>query len=176
MHCPPRLEPECCEHVACTGLSRVVAGLLARLLTVPVDSSSLRAGWQPPLPRPRLRSLYLRSLGDHKLLSVWTAVAGHPPRPPTDGICDLQASIADCSCGELDPPPETWTSLPEKVGSAKSGTPWARMHLAQFSHACCWAGESCWPVAHHGDVSDLHACRAPWNAADCGSIPAVLNP
>jgi hypothetical protein len=72
------------------------------------------------------------------------APAGHPPRPPVDGICDLQASIADCSCGELEPPaPEIWTAPPpEKVGSAKLGTPWARTHLAQDSHACSWAGES----------------------------------
>ena len=93
-----------------------------------------------------------------------------------DGFCDLQASIADCSCGELDPTPESWTSLPENVGSGKFGTPWARMHLAQFNHACCWAGESCWPVEFHGDGRALHACRAPWNAAEFGSIPVVLYP
>jgi CheY-like chemotaxis protein len=73
-----------------------------------------------------------------------TSVAPHPPRPPVDGICDLQASIADCNCGDLDAPaPEIWTARPEKVGSGKFGTPWARMHWAQLSHACCWLGESC---------------------------------
>jgi hypothetical protein len=61
-------------------------------------------------------------------LSFWSAVAGHPPRPPTDGLCDLQASIADCSCGELDPTPESCTSVPENDGSGKFGSPWARMH------------------------------------------------
>jgi hypothetical protein len=53
-----------------------------------------------------------------------------------DGICDLQASIADRNCDELDPP-EIWTARPEKVGSGKFGTPWARMHFAQLNHASC---------------------------------------
>jgi hypothetical protein len=87
----------------------------------------------------------------------------------------LQASIADCNCGEL-APPESCTARPEKVGSGKFGTPWARMHLAQLNHACCWAGESCWPVDCHGEGRALHACSAPWNAAECGSIPVVLYP
>ena len=39
---------------------------------------------------------------DRELLNLRPAAAGHPPRPPTDGFCDLQASIADCSCGEFD--------------------------------------------------------------------------
>ena len=95
-----------------------------------------------------------------------------------DGICDLQASIADWSCGELDPPaPEIWTALPPgKVGSAKLGRPCARMQLAQVSHACSWADESCWRPVHHWGDSDLHACTAAWNAAECGLIPTVLNP
>jgi hypothetical protein len=94
-----------------------------------------------------------------------------------DGICDLQATIADCSCGDLDPPAlEIWTARPEKVGSGKSGTPWARMHLAQPNHACCSAGESCWPAECHGEGRARHACSALWNAAEFGSIPVVLYP
>ena len=94
-----------------------------------------------------------------------------------DGICDLQASIADCNCGDLEPPaPEIWTAPPEKVGSGKFGIPWARMHLAQLNHACCWVGESCLAVDCHGEGRALHACSAPWNAAECGSIPLVLYP
>src|ERR1700761_3485117 len=46
-------------------------------------------------------------------------VAGHPPRPPTDGIFDLQMSVADCSCDEFDPMPASRTSLSENVGSGK---------------------------------------------------------
>ena len=114
----------------------------------------------------------LRGLGGgDELLRLWPAVAGHPPRPPTDGLCDLQASIADCSCGELDWTPASCTSLPENVGSGKFGTPWARRQWAQVNHACCWAAESCWPVEFHGDGKSLHAWRAPWNAAEFGSIP-----
>ncbi len=63
-----------------------------------------------------------------ELLGLCPAVAGHPPRPPTDGFWDLQASIADCNCGEPDWMPESCTSLPENVGSGKSDTPWTRMH------------------------------------------------
>ena len=110
------------------------------------------------------------------MLRLWPTVAGHPPRPPTDGLCDLQASIADSSCDEFDPTPESRTSLPENVGSGKAGTPWMRMHCAQFNHACCWAGESSWPVEFHGDGNALHAWSAPWNAAEFGSIPVVLYP
>jgi hypothetical protein len=103
---------------------------------------------------------------------------GHPPTPPLDGICDLQAFIADCTCGEPPTPPPgvmcTW--LPEKVGSAKSGTPWARMHLAQSSHCCCCAGESCWPPVHHWGASDLHASWADWKVDDCGFTPSVRYP
>ncbi len=98
-----------------------------------------------------------RRLLSGDLRSFWSAVASHPPRPPTDGLCDLQASIADCSCDELDPTPESCTSVPENDGSGKFGTPWARMHWAQFNHACCWEGVSCWPVEFHGDGRDLHA-------------------
>jgi len=36
----------------------------------------------------------------HRSRSV-TRPSSHPPRPPVDGICDLQASMADCTCGEL---------------------------------------------------------------------------
>ena len=65
--------------------------------------------------------------------------------------------MADCSCGEFDATPESRTWLPENVGSGKSGIPWARMHWAHVSQACCWVAESCWPVEFHGDGSDLHA-------------------
>jgi hypothetical protein len=65
--------------------------------------------------------------------------------------------MADCSCGEFDPTPESCTSLPEKVGSGKFGTPWERMHAAQFNHDCCWAAVSCRPVEFHGDGRPLHA-------------------
>jgi len=91
-------------------------------------------------------------------------------------MCDLQISIADCSCGVFDPTPESCTSLPENVGSGKAGTPWVRMHWAQLNHACCWAGVSSWPVEFHGDGNDLHAWRAPWNPGVFGSIPLVLYP
>ena len=64
----------------------------------------------------------------------------------------------------------------ENIGSGKLERPWARMHLAQFNHASCWAGESCLPVELHGDGKALQACRAPWNAAEFGSIPWVLYP
>jgi hypothetical protein len=85
--------------------------------------------------------------------------------------------MADCTSGELDPPPlETCTWLPENFGSGKSGTPWERMHMAQANHACCWAGESCRPVEFHGDGKALQACRAPWKRAEFGSIPVVLYP
>lgn len=50
------------------------------------------------------------------------------------------------------------------------------MHWAQFNQACCWAEVSGWPVELHGDGSVLHACNAPWNAAEDGSIPAVRYP
>jgi hypothetical protein len=104
-------------------------------------------------------------------------IACHPPRPPVDGICDLQATIADCSVGDLDPPAlEIRTARPEKVGSGKFGTLWARMHLAQLNHACCWAGESCWPLDRHGEGRALQACSAPWNASEFGLIPVVLYP
>ena len=66
--------------------------------------------------------------------------------------------------------------LARDVGSGKAGTPWVRMHWAQFNHACCWAGVSSWPVEFHGDGKALHAWRAPWNAAEFGSIPVVLYP
>ena len=56
------------------------------------------------------------------------------------------------------------------------GKPWVRMHRAQFNHACCWARESCWPAEFHGDGRALQACKAPWNAAEFGSIPVVLYP
>ncbi len=91
-------------------------------------------------------------------------------------MCDLQASIADWISVEFGARPESCTSLPENVGSGKSGTPWALMHLAQFNHACCWADESSWPVEFHGDGKDLQACKAPWNADELGSIPLVLYP
>jgi len=65
------------------------------------------------------------------------------------------------------------TSPPEKVGSAKSGTPWARMHLAQLSHCCCCAGESCWPVVPHPPgTSALHASDATGRRKTSGPRPA----
>src|SRR5262249_6241565 len=69
-----------------------------------------------------------RYLGGSRARVPHRAREDHPPRPPLDGICDLQAFMADCSWGELAPgPPETCTSLPENFGSGKSGTPWERM-------------------------------------------------
>lgn len=50
------------------------------------------------------------------------------------------------------------------------------MQPAQFNHACCSAGVSCRPVECHGEGRPWHARSAPWNAAECGSIPAVRYP
>lgn len=59
------------------------------------------------------------------------------------------------------------------VGSGKSGSPCARMHWANASAARFWAAVSVrgWPAF---GKYDLHACRAAWNAGDCGFNPLPL--
>lgn len=60
------------------------------------------------------------------------------------------------------------------VGSAKSGTPWARKHLANRSMAACCAADGC------GGGRDatrylLHPCSAFWKAGPLKVIPCTVS-